>query len=134
MDAALQAAVDDAEGSAGDAHAGPEPAAAPPAPELDDAFWSDEATRLYWWTHDAWRRRNDADGLWRGYDAAAAPAPPVRMSDPPWERVLDDGSAPLFEWFKGAQTNLGFNEVDCWILQGATDARAFEATDGGARR
>lgn len=86
------------------------------------------ASAIHWFLPDAgvWASR-DADGLWRGWDAAsAAPAAPTLPDDfTPWTTAFDASDAPFWRWFVGARTNACFNEVDRHVLAGHGDEAAL---------
>ena len=45
--------------------------------------------------------------------------------DKPWDKVLDDSSAPLYRWFTGASLNTCFNALDRHVSGGRADQAAL---------
>ena len=74
------------------------------------------AETIHWFDGAAWLTR-EADGVWRGWDAATGEAA-ERRDWTPWTRPFDDREAPFYRWFAGALTNAAFNEVDRHVLAG----------------
>ncbi|WP_051341665.1 AMP-binding protein [Azospirillum halopraeferens] len=74
------------------------------------------ARTIHWFDGAAWLMR-DADGVWRGWDAATG-APAERADWCPWHTAFDDRDAPFYRWFAGGRTNAAFNEVDRHVLAG----------------
>ncbi|MBX9815280.1 MAG: AMP-binding protein [Sphingomonas sp.] len=98
------------------------------------------AQALHWHVDGAWITR-EADGGWRGWDAAtgADVAPALAADFTPWTQAFDASDPPHWRWFTGARTNGAFNEVDRHVLagHGAETALIFEgdrwdmAAEGG---
>ena len=45
--------------------------------------------------------------------------------DKPWDKVLDDSSAPIYRWFSGAQLNTCFNALDRHVAGGRAEQAAL---------
>ncbi|HYH39818.1 MAG TPA: AMP-binding protein [Azospirillum sp.] len=81
------------------------------------AFHGDVAARaIHWFDGESWLSR-EADGVWRGWNAATG-EPAERRDWTPWATAFDGSEAPFYRWFSGGLTNAAFNEVDRHVLSG----------------
>jgi len=84
------------------------------------------AAELHWQADGNWLNRDPVSGRWLGISAATGE--PCSGPDPewrPWTEAFDDTDAPFFRWFRGAETNACFNEVDRHVLNGRGERAAF---------
>ncbi|MEE4175810.1 MAG: AMP-binding protein [Xanthomonadales bacterium] len=102
------------------------------ASEDPGAFHGDIASaELHWFADGAWVRRDPVTDNWGGFDASTGEAFQERARPSawrPWTTAFDDSDAPFYRWFRGAQTNACFNEIDRHVLggRGAHEAFRFE--------
>ncbi|WP_448206706.1 AMP-binding protein [Azospirillum sp. sgz302134] len=74
------------------------------------------AETIHWFDGANWLTR-EADGVWRGWNAATG-EPASRPGWTPWTTAFDASDAPFYRWFAGGLTNAAFNEVDRHVLSG----------------
>ncbi|KAA1058357.1 AMP-binding protein [Azospirillum argentinense] len=85
------------------------------------------AETIHWFDGANWLMR-EADGVWRGWDAATGePAGKAaeRADWTPWTQAFDGSEAPFYRWFAGGLTNAAFNEVDRHVLSGHGSETAY---------
>jgi len=85
---------------------------------------------IYWFNPElhAWIKYSDRYGAWQAFSADTGNKLgncELESDFLPWTKAFDDSEAPFYQWYCGAQTNAGFNEVDAHVLAGFGDEVAF---------
>ena len=91
--------------------------------QITDRWEKCAATSLFW--HDkkdnVWLK--ESAGAWNGYGTDGARVYPLcRKQWSAWTETLDLREEPFVRWFRDGFTNIAFNELDRWILEGKNPA------------